>query len=137
MGLEKFGKVNFVAQTKVKDFIKYLEEDKIVGTKCKKCGKVYFPPRADCDECLSGDFEWIPLSGKCKLVTYTVVHFAPPRFRYDCPYTLAVAQFSEGPMVFAPLSKEIKHGEIKIGMPLKLEVTKLIGDKIIYELFMW
>jgi len=47
---------------------------------------------------------------------------------------LGVAQFSEGPMVFAPLSKEVKQEEIKIGMPLKLEVTKLIGDKIIYVL---
>lgn len=134
MGLEKFGKVNFVGETKVKGFIEFLEGGKIVGTKCRKCGKVYFPPRADCDACLSGNFEWVLLSGKCKLITYTVVHFAPPRFRYDCPYTLAVAQFSEGPMVFAPLSKEIKQEEIKIGMPLKLEVTKLIGDKIIYEL---
>jgi hypothetical protein len=134
MGFEKFGKVNFVGQTKVKDFVKFLEDGKIAGTKCKKCGKVYFPPRVDCDSCLSSEVEWVPLSGKCKLVTYTVVHFAPPRFRYDCPYTLAVAQFAEGPMVFARLSKEVKQEEIKIGMPLKLEVTKLIGDKIIYEL---
>jgi hypothetical protein len=37
-------------------------------------------------------------------------------------------------MVFAPLSKDIKQEEIKVGMPLKLEVTKLLGDRIIYEL---
>jgi len=134
MGLEKFGKVNFVAETKVKDFIKFLEDGKIVGTKCKKCGKVYFPPRTDCDSCLSSDVEWVPLSGKCKLITYTVVHFAPPRFRCDCPYNLAVAKFVEGPMVFAPLSKDVKQEEIKIGMSLKLVVTKLLGDKIVYEL---
>jgi uncharacterized OB-fold protein len=134
MGFEKFGKVNFVGQTKVGDFIKFLEDGKIAGTKCKKCGKMHFPPRVDCDSCLSSEVEWVPLSGKCKLITYTVVYFAPPRFRYDCPYTLAVAQFAEGPRVFAPLSKEVKQEEIKIGMPLKLEVTKLIGDKIIYEL---
>jgi uncharacterized OB-fold protein len=134
VGFEKFGKVSFVAETKVKGFVKFLDEGKIMATKCKKCGKVHFPPRADCAECLSSDFEWVQLSGKCKLITYTVVHFAPPRFRYDCPYTLAVAQFSEGPMVFAPLSKEIKQEEIKVGMPLRLEVTKLLGDKTIYEL---
>jgi hypothetical protein len=134
MGLEKFGKVNFVAETKVKDFIKFLEDGKMVGTKCKKCGEVHFPPRADCDSCLSSEVEWVPLSGKCKLITYTVVHFAPPRFRFDCPYILGVAQFAEGPMVFASLSKEVKQEEIKIGMPLRLVVTRLLGDKIIYEL---
>jgi uncharacterized OB-fold protein len=83
---------------------------------------------------MSGQPEWIELSGNCKLVTYTVVHFAPASFRYDVPYVLAVAQFEEGPTVFAPLSKEIKQEEIKIGMQLKLTPAILEGDKVIYEL---
>jgi len=45
-----------------------------------------------------------------------------------------VAQFEEGPTVFAPLSKEIKEEEIKIGMQLRLVPAKLPGDKNIYEL---
>jgi len=133
MSLERFGKVNFVKEAKIRDFIRFLEDGKIAATKCKKCRKLYFPPRADCESCLSNEMEWITLSDKCKLITYTNVHFAPPRFRYDCPYPLALAQFHEGLRVFAPLSKEIKEGEIKIGLDLKLTVTKLIGDRIIYE----
>jgi len=134
MSLEKFGKVNFVKEAKIHDFIRFLENGKIAATRCKKCKKLHFPPRADCESCLSDEMEWVTLRDKCKLITYTSVHFAPPRFRYDCPYLLALAQFEEGLRVFAPLSKEIKQEEIKIGMPLKLEVTKLIGDRIIYEL---
>jgi len=83
---------------------------------------------------MSGEPEWIELSGDCKLITFTTVHFAPASFRHDVPYVLGVAQFEEGPTVFAPLSKEIKEEEIKIGMPLKLVPMKLLGDKIIYEL---
>jgi len=94
---------------------------------------MHFPPRADCD-CMAGEPEWVELSGRCKLITHTTVHFAPASFRYDVPYVLAVAQFEEGPTVFAPLSKEIKQDEIKIGMQLKLVPTTLPGDKIIYEL---
>jgi len=134
MSLEKFGKVNFVKEAKIRDFVKFLEDGKIAGTRCKKCKKLYFPPRADCESCLSNEMEWVTLSDKCKLITYTNVYFAPPRFRYDCPYLLALAQFAEGLRVFAPLSKEIKEEEIKIGMDLKLTVSKLIGDRIIYEL---
>lgn len=133
MNLERFGKVNFVSEAKVHDFIKFLKDSKIAGTRCKKCKKLYFPPRVDCESCLSAEMEWVTLSDKCKLITYTNVHFAPPRFRYDCPYLLALAQCQEGLRVFAPLSKEIKEEEIKIGMDLKLTVTKLIGDRIIYE----
>lgn len=133
MSLEKFGKVNFVGQAKVHDFIRFLEDGKIAGTRCKKCKKLYFPPRVDCESCLSDEMEWITLSDKCKLITYTNVHFAPPHFRYDCPYPIALAQLEGSLRVFAPLSKEIKEEEIKIGMDLKLTVTKLAGDRIIYE----
>jgi hypothetical protein len=133
MSFEKFGKISYVSETKIQEFVKHLEEGKIVATKCKKCQRLYFPPRVDCD-CLAGEMEWTQLSGNCKLITYTTVHFAPASFRYDVPYKLAVAQFEEGPTVFAPLSKDIKEEEIKIGMQLKLVPTKLIGDKTIYEL---
>jgi len=134
MSFEKFGKISYVAETKVRDFMKYLEEGKIAGTRCKKCQKVHFPPRADCDSCLSSEMEWVEFGGKCKLVTYTTVHFAPVSFRYDVPYTLAVAQLEEGPMVFAPISKDIKESEVKIGMDLNLTPVKLIGGKVLYEL---
>ena len=134
MNLERFGKVNFVSEAKVHEFMKFLEEGKIAGTRCKKCEKLHFPPRADCDRCLSDEVEWIPLDDKCKLLTYTNVHFGPPRFRYDCPYLLGLAQLQNGLEVFAPLSKEIKKEEIKIGMDLKLAMTELMGDRIIYEL---
>ena len=133
MSFGKFGRVNYVAETKVHEFVKFLEQGKIMGSKCKNCQRVYFPPRADCD-CLSGETEWIQLSGNCKLITYTTLHFAPASFRYDVPYTLGVAQFDEGPTVFAQISKDIKPEEIKIGMKLKLVPTVLPGGKIIYEL---
>jgi len=133
MSFGKFGKVSYVSETKLQDFMKYLEQGKIMGSKCKNCNRIYFPPRADCD-CMSGEPEWIELNDNCRLITYTTVHFAPASFRYDVPYVLGVAQFEEGPTVFAPLSKEIKEEEIKIGMQLKLVPVKLLGDKTIYEL---
>jgi len=133
MSFGRFGKVSYVAETKLQDFMKYLEKGKIMASKCKNCNRIYFPPRADCD-CMAGQPEWIELSGNCKLITYTTVHFAPASFRYDVPYVLGVAQFNEGPTVFAPLNKDIKQEEIKVGMQLKLVPLKLAGDKIIYEL---
>jgi len=133
MSFGRFGKVSYVSETKLQDFMKYLEQGKIMGSRCKNCKRLYFPPRADCD-CMSGEPEWVEFSGKCRLITYTTVHFAPASFRYDVPYVLGVAQFEEGPTVFAPLSKDIQEGEIKPGMQLRLVPVKLLGDKIIYEL---
>lgn len=133
MSFGKFGKVNYVAETKEQEFVKFLEQGKIMGSKCKNCQRMYFPPRADC-VCLSGETEWIQLTGNCKLITYTTIHFAPVSFRNDAPYTLGIAQFEEGPTVFAPISKDIPNEEIKIGMKLKLEPVRLSDERIIYEL---
>ena len=132
MGFEKFGKISYISETKVEDFVKHLENGKIMGTRCKKCGRLYFPPRADCANCLSNDIEWIPLSGRGKLITYTTAYFAPAGF--EAPYTLAVAELDEGVRVFTRMSKDIKKDEVKIGMNLRLVPVKLANERIMYEL---
>jgi len=133
MSFGGFGKISYVAETKLQDFMKFLEEGKIMASRCKKCNRIYFPPRADCD-CMSGEPEWVELSGSCKLVTFTIVHFAPASFKGDIPYALGVAQLEEGPTVFASLSKDVRFDEIRIEMQLKLVPLKLEDDRIIYEL---
>jgi len=134
MNFGKFGKISFISETKVADFVKYLEEGKIMATRCSKCGKLYFPPRADCPEDLSMDMTWEKLSGKCKLLIYTTAYFAPTGFEEDVPYTIALAQCEEGANVYALLSKDVKENEIHIGMNLMLTPLQLPNGKITYEL---
>ena len=130
----KFGKKSYISETRVADFVKYLEEGKIMATRCNKCGKLYFPPRADCPDDLSTDMTWQELSGKCKLLTYTTAHFAPTGFEDDVPYTIALARCEEGTAVYALLSKDINENEIHIGMDLQLRPLQLPNGKITYEL---
>lgn len=40
---KKFGTVSFTAITKTNNFVGQLEQGKITGTKCKKCGRTFFP----------------------------------------------------------------------------------------------
>ena len=54
MGFENFGTVSFTTEAKAADFITYLEQGKVMATRCPKCGVSYFPPKADCPSCLSG-----------------------------------------------------------------------------------
>ena len=133
MGFEKFGKIGYISETKVADFVKYLEEGKVMATKCARCGKLYFPPRADCPEDFSTNMTWEELSGKCKLLTYTTAHFAPTGFLEDLPYTLALARCEEGVSVYARLSKDINENEIRIGMDLILSPLRLPNGRITYE----
>jgi uncharacterized OB-fold protein len=130
----KFGKISYISETKVADFVRYLEEGKIMATRCSRCGKLYFPPRTDCPDDLSTYMIWEQLSGRCKLLTYTTAHFAPTGFEDDVPYTIALAHCEEGVRVYALLSKDVKENEIRIGMDLQLTPLRLPNGKFTYEL---
>lgn len=134
MSFGEFGKISYISETKVADFVKYLKEGKIMATRCSRCGKLYFPPRADCPDDLSTDMTWQELSGRCKLLTYTTAHFAPTGFQDDLPYTIALARCEEGVKAYALLSKEMNENEIRIGMDLRLTPLRLPNDRITYEL---
>ena len=133
MGFEKFGTVSFTSETKAADFVTYLEQGKVMTTRCKQCGTTYFPPKLDCPTCSSSDVEWVEIKGDGKLLTYAVVNYGPTGFENDAPYTLAIADFSDGLRMFGRLSRDIAENDIEIGMPVKVVPAKLADDRISYE----
>ena len=133
MGFENFGTVSFTTETKAADFLTYLEQGKVMATRCKKCGASYFPPKMDCPKCIDSEIEWFEIKEAGKLLTYTVVNYGPTGFENDTPYTLALGEFAEGIRILARLNRSIKENDIKLGMPVKAVSTKLPGDRIAYE----
>lgn len=134
MGFEQFGILSFTGTTKAAQFVEYLKKNELCGTLCMRCGAKYFPPRSDCDECLSSDMEWFQIAGEGKLITYTTAMFAPAGFEKDVPYTLGVAEFADGIKVFGRLDKAVSADRIKAGMPVKIRFVQLEGDRLSYEL---
>ena len=51
----------------VQTFYENLEEGKITGRKCLKCGAVEFPPVYACNKCGCWDMEWVTISGRAKM----------------------------------------------------------------------
>ena len=133
MGFERFGTVSFTAQTKVNKFVDLLDEGKVAGTKCKSCGEKYFPPRADCSNCLSSDMEWFEISESGRLVSFSTLIYAPTGFEEDLPYTIALADFGDV-KVFGRMSKDLREEDMEIGMDLEVVPVKLQGEKVAYEL---
>lgn len=133
MGFESFGKVSFTTETKAAAFVDHLGQGRVMATKCKACGKAYFPPKMDCPSCLKSETEWVELKNTGKLVAYSIVYYGPAGFEDDAPYTIAVGEFGDGLRIFSRLCKEIKEAEIKPGMALKVVPIALAGDRISYE----
>ena len=127
----KFGTVSFAGVTQVNDFIGYLEEGKVMGTRCKKCGQRFFPPRAHCYESLSNDMEWFEVTGKGKLVSYSTLQYAPTGFTDDLPYTIALLDYGDY-KVFGRIDKAIPTDELSVGMEMKTVVGQTGNNKLTY-----
>jgi uncharacterized OB-fold protein len=97
---------------KVKKFFEGLKEGKIYMTQCRKCGEKFFPPQADCPNCLESDMDWIPLSGEGELLTCTMILIKPSSYSHYGNYIVGIAQMKEGVKVLAWL---------KIDDPLKIK----------------
>jgi uncharacterized OB-fold protein len=128
---KKFGTVSFTGISKVNDFVGYLEQGKVMGTRCRDCGKAFFPPRADCCHCLAGNIEWFEIAGTGKLLTYSRLQFGPVGFEKDLPYCIALVDFGDV-KVFGRLDKAIPEEEIRVGMTMKTRVNELPNGQLNY-----
>jgi len=88
--------IHGVPIVKTKMFWDGLKEGRIYATKCRDCGKIYFPPQADCPKCLKSNLEWISLSSEGEIETFTESHLKPQGFTYyEKPYIIAIARVGD------------------------------------------
>lgn len=128
---KRFGRISFTAITRANDFIGYLEEGKVMGTRCKECGAIYFPPRSDCFRCLRSDTEWFEISGTGRLLSFSQLNYGPAGFEDDLPYTIALLDYGEY-KVFGKISKDIPYEDLNVGMELRTEVDTLPNGQLSY-----
>ncbi len=132
MGFEQFGRLSFTSQTKTSAFVDYLEQGDLYATRCSPCGLTFFPPRTDCYSCLGSEMEWIKISPRGKLISFTRSYFAPTGFEEDVPYVLAVAEFN-GTKVFGRFKEGFTEKDLSRGMEVTVEPITFNDGRISYE----
>ncbi len=58
----------------VQSYIDFINEKKLMGTKCKDCNNIDLPPRGLCSKCISSNVEWQEVEGKGKLASFSAIH---------------------------------------------------------------
>jgi len=86
--------------------------------RCGSCGAHIFYPREVCPECLSSDLNWMKVSGKGTVYSYTIAQ-APthPAFAEDIPYVIAIVELAEGPHLTTNITG-CQPEEVRVGMPV-------------------
>ena len=66
------------------------DQQKILGTRCPGCGRVYVPARSTCPKCFEDMEEWVEVSHEGILETYTIVYKSEPTHIADAPFAVGI-----------------------------------------------
>ena len=92
--------------------------ERLVIRKCMHCGQLHFMPRYLCPHCWSTDLEWVEISGRGRVYSFTVMRRpADPAFSDLAPCVVALIDLDEGPRMMAGVVGEDALG-VAIGDPV-------------------
>lgn len=102
---------------------------------CTDCGRLRYPPGPLCPHCLSERCEWRPLSGRGRLVAWTLFHrrYFP---ELPVPYIAAAVETAEGPLLIANLVN-LDGQEPVHGMELRLTFETATGTDGDWTIYQW
>jgi uncharacterized OB-fold protein len=98
----------------------------LVGCKCKQCGKVVYPVRKVCLNCLGRDLERLNLTRNGKLYSFSIVHM--PSEHFQPPYAIGWIELPEGIRVFSQIRGWEEH-PLKTGIDMELSIEKLWDEE--------
>lgn len=110
--------------TTARNWREYPQRYRMEAEKCKKCGKICFPPRLICPECGHREFDKYVLANEGVVKTYTVIHVAPSQFTDQVPYAIGIVELKDGVSTMMQVA-DCGPDEIKIGMPVRIEFRRV------------
>lgn len=119
-----------------KYFVELRDNKKIMGTKCLLCNKVYLPPQSVCGECFGRIDEWVELSGKGTLMSYTVVYQAEESQPAPTPFAYGIIRLDGADTGLTHLLGEVDFDKIRIGMRMEpVFKAKPVGNMLDIKYF--
>ena len=116
------GRTNYLVSTGAigtKFLSEIRDNKKIFGIKCPSCSKVYIPPKTHCPACFAKMTEWVELSGKGSLTSYTIVYYKEPYMVKEPPFAYGVIQMDGADTGWVHFLGQVDLDKIKIGMRLE------------------
>jgi len=118
--------------TRISQFFKNLRERRLTTTKCKECGKLLWPPRIVCPECLSESLEWVDLGVEGELYAFTEIRLgAPLGFAEDLPFCVGIV--SIGGLLISSRIDDVSYKDLEIGDKVRLKIVELPDNRVFYR----
>lgn len=75
-------------------FTEMRDNGRLLGKRCKSCGKVFCPPQDYCEECFDLMDEWVELEDKGVIRAWTRMEHYFPGMPADLPFAYALIQIN-------------------------------------------
>ena len=126
----------------VETFYLKLEEGKIMGRKCPKCGNVEFPPVYACNKCGSYETEWYEISGKAKMhsIVLPAALSSKPEYKKIGKYAYGEVELEEGTRLNAVVKGVTRKNRAELSTRLPVDCHAVIIERdagfktVIFEL---
>jgi uncharacterized protein len=113
-----------------------LDGPRLIGGKCKACGRQQFPRSPLCPYCGADDVDEALLSPDGTLWAWTAVTAAPPGYRGEVPYGFGVVELPEGVRVLTRLT-ESDPAALRFGQAVHFQLVKLHTDDEGRDVMTW
>ncbi|MDY7034857.1 MAG: Zn-ribbon domain-containing OB-fold protein [Thermodesulfobacteriota bacterium] len=99
-------------------FQELMENKKIMGTRCTKCGVVFCPPTSDCPKCWVPT-EWVEVGPEGMLLHYTIINLPVLWMDKEVPYTLGLIKLDGSDTGLMHFVDETDKTKLKRGLRVK------------------
>ena len=97
--------------------------------RCTSCGAHIFYPRSGCTECGRPELEWIEVSGRATVYSFTIARRPTVGELADrVPYVVAIVELEEGPHMATNIV-DCDPEQVRIGQPVEA-VFEDVSDEI-------
>jgi uncharacterized OB-fold protein len=87
-----------------------------MGTRCQTCNRVYVPARSICKDCFGQLREWVEVSDKGTLLTYTICNEPNGAQPVETPVAYGIVQLDGADTGLVHMLGEVEPEQLRIGM---------------------
>jgi len=108
-----------------KFFIELKDKKKLLGTKCRKCGKIWMPPRIGCSECFESS-DWVEMKQTGVIEVSTIVWYTTSAFIKVVPYAVGFVRLdgADTAMLQGIFSESLIPSKVKKGKRVRAVFLK-------------
>ena len=118
-----------------KPFWNHVQNRELRLQRCAACSHVWFPPGPVCPACLGDDWRFEPMSGRGRVVAWTVFHRAYFK-ELPAPYAVVSVALDEGPLLIGNLHG-VDPAAIRLDLPVRVTFEPVASPDGEWLIFQW